>query len=103
MEKREKSYAVQFSAEELHMIYDVFDELMGASLKKWTTLLPKVGEYRSSKCFQQWLITGMFDTVRQKAAAALRYEAPVSGKGELLKESLFEIYKDEIEKADKHD
>ncbi len=71
MDKEEKNYVVEFSEEELNMVHDIFDELTGRSLEKWTTLLPSKGEYRSEECFEQWQATGLFDDVRSKAARAL--------------------------------
>lgn len=78
MDKQEKTITVELTEEELNMIHDVFDELTRESLHKWTTLIPKEGEYRSTECFQQWLITGKFDDVRRKARIALGLEKPLT-------------------------
>lgn len=99
----DKKYTVDFSEQELIMIYDVFSELTGKSLEKWTTLLPKKGEYRSSDCFQQWLMTGMFDDVRGKAARELGFEAPISDEEEDISRSAFDVYRKEMKKVNKQE
>lgn len=99
LEKKDKEYTIQFSINELNMIYDVFTELTGESLSKWTTLLPKLNEFRSSECFQQWLITGMFDAVRYKAAVILGLELPDSLEEDLQNDELFRLYQEEVNKS----
>lgn len=104
MDKEEKKYVIEFSKEELNLINDVFTELTCNSLEKWTTLLPPKGEYRSRECFQQWLITGMFNEVRYRAARALGLETPISDEdSDIYNRSSFEVYKKEIENADKNE
>ena len=99
LEKKDKEYTIQFSINELNMIYDVFTELTGESLSKWTTLLPKLNEFRSSECFQQWLITGMFDAVRYKAAVILGLELPETLEDDLQNDELFRLYQEEVNKS----
>lgn len=72
--QQEKKITVEFTEEELNIIHDVFDELTGESLRKWTTLIPEHGEYRSTECFQQWLTTGKFDRIRRRSRIALGLE-----------------------------
>lgn len=62
---------------DFYIIHVVFDELTRKSLGKWTTLIPKEGKYRSTECFQQWLITGQFNNIRRKARIALGLEKEV--------------------------
>lgn len=81
----DKIYTLIFTEEELQMVYDVFDELAKENLHQWTTLIPKKGEYRSTECYQQWLLTGKFNKIRRKASIALGYEEDKT-KEQILKE-----------------
>lgn len=75
---KEKKLVVNFTEEELQMIYDVFDELTTENLCKWTTLIQTKEAYKRTECFQHWLTTGMFDIVRLKAKNALEMEVSAS-------------------------
>lgn len=71
MGKGEKTYTIELTEEEMQIVSDVFNELTNESLAKWTTLIPSEGEYRSQKCFQQWLTTGKLQGIRAKISSAL--------------------------------
>lgn len=71
---KEKTYTIEFTEEEMRIVHDVFNELTNESLAKWTTLIPQEGEYRSQECFQQWLTTGKFHSIRMKSGCILGIE-----------------------------
>ena len=74
MDKGEKTYTIELTEEEVRIVHDVFNELSNESLEKWTTLIPQEGEYRSQECYQQWLTTGKFHSIRMKSGCALEQE-----------------------------
>ncbi len=93
MEKGEKTYTIEFTEEEIRIVHDVFNELTNESLAKWTTLIPQEGEYRSQECFQQWLTTGKFHSIRMKSECILGIEKTHSNRrgdssGEEQKEAI---------------
>lgn len=87
-------YQLEVTEYELQMIHDVFRELEEESLEKWTHLIPKNGEYRSTECFKSWLETGMFKAVCDRTAAALGYRE-LAGEEEAeckLQDSAYIVY-----------
>ena len=82
MDKGEKTYTIAFTEEEIQIVHNVFNELTNKSLAKWTTLIPQEGEYRSQECFQQWLTTGKFHSIRMKLGRVLGIEKNYSNCGE---------------------
>lgn len=81
MGKREKTYSIELTEEEMQIVSDVFNELTNESLAKWTTLIPPEGEYRSQECFQQWLATGQLQGIRAKISSALESNKNFSSDG----------------------
>lgn len=89
-----KLYQLEVTEYELQMIHDVFTELEGESLERWTRLLPQNGEYRSTECFKTWLETGMFKAVCDRTGAALGYRE-LDGAEEaenMLQDSAYIVY-----------
>lgn len=68
----ESGISVEFTKEELSIIYEVFNKLANRSLAKWTSLIPKDGEYRSEECFRQWILTGKLHRIRSKIKETAR-------------------------------
>lgn len=92
----DKTYTITLTEEEMMIVHDVFDELTRENLHEWTKLIPKHGEYRSTECFQQWLLTGKFNDIRHKASISLGYEEEKSEE-QVLKEANEAIEKYERE------
>ena len=63
----QKTYQLEVTEEELKLIHDVFKELTEENFHKWFTMIPNQGERRSEECFQQWLTTDKYNSVRHKA------------------------------------
>lgn len=89
-----KLYQLEVTEYELQIIHDVFMELEGESLEKWTHLIPQNGEYRSTECFKSWLETGMFKAVCDRTAAALGYREVDDEEKEdyMLQDSAYIVY-----------
>lgn len=89
-----KLYQLEVTEYELQMIHDVFMELEQASLEKWTHLIPKKGEYRSTECFKSWLETGMFKAVCDRTGSALGYREVDDEEKEdyMLQDSAYIVY-----------
>ncbi|WP_373266565.1 hypothetical protein [Hungatella hathewayi] len=64
-------YNVEFSKEELIMIYNVFCQLESKCFAKWRSLWPDEGEKISKECNEQWLLLGKIDEIKDRVANPL--------------------------------
>lgn len=64
-------YNVEFTQEELKMIYQVFRKLENKCFTKWRSLCPKEGDKPSEECTEQWLLMGKIDDIKDRVAEPL--------------------------------
>lgn len=71
----EDKYNVEFSKEELIVIYNVFCQLESKCFAKWRSLWPNEGEKTSKECNKQWLLLGKIDEIKKRVAKPLDLSA----------------------------
>ena len=64
-------YNLEFTEEELQMIYLVFSRLETKCFATWRALWPDDGERASSDCTKQWLILGKVERIKDRVAKPL--------------------------------
>ena len=62
---------VEFTKEELQMIYQVFLNFENKCFKEWRSLCPKEGDCPSEECTEQWLLLGKIDDIKDRVARPL--------------------------------
>lgn len=69
--KTEEIHSVEFSEEELKMIYHVFSKIESKCFAKWRSLCPKDGDKPSDECSSQWRLLGKIDNIKDRVARPL--------------------------------
>lgn len=67
----EQIYNLEFTEEELQMIYLVFSKLENKCFAKWRSLWPNDGESASEECTEQWLMLGKVEKIKDRVAKPL--------------------------------
>lgn len=89
---------VEFTRDELELIYRVFSGLTSEHLERWTELI-SMGQFKTERCEEQWLLTGMYHEVMCQVGEAIGMRVH-DITDDVVRIMPFEIYKKFIEKND---
>lgn len=68
---KKQIYNLEFTEEELQMIYMVFSKLENKCFVKWRSMWPDDGERASAECTKQWLMLGKVESIKDRVAKPL--------------------------------
>lgn len=68
---KKQIYNLEFTEEELQMIYMVFSKLENKCFAKWRSMWPDDGERASAECTKQWLMLGKVESIKDRVAKPL--------------------------------
>ena len=68
---KKQIYNLEFTEEELQMIYMVFSKLENKCFAKWRSMWPDDGERASAECTKQWLMRGKVESIKDRVAKPL--------------------------------
>ena len=63
---KKQIYNLEFTEEELQMIYMVFSKLENKCFAKWRSMWPDDGERASAECTKQWLMLGKVESIKDR-------------------------------------
>ena len=68
---KKQIYNLEFTEEELQMIYMVFSKRENKCFAKWRSMWPDDGERASAECTKQWLMLGKVESIKDRVAKPL--------------------------------